>query len=241
MPKCNYCDKETFFPFTCNYCGRDYCEEHRLPEVHDCYALPKEKWWYGRQKKDADLSEPKFEKPFLSFVKNRQFKSSHRNDSKISRIIGTSKPRNLLLSLKIWFPIFIASIGGLYLAEGKSPTAFYQSFPELARYGLQAFAVVIAMWTGYETFKKCDVRVSSDRGIFGLRLLSAAIAGLAFFLLFMGFTILGIFSFRYYLDKSVLREVTSTFLFVLSLVLLITSAYLTFKFERKSGVIVYSR
>jgi len=42
MKKCEKCGKEVLFPFTCTYCGKDYCDEHRLPESHECSNMPKE-------------------------------------------------------------------------------------------------------------------------------------------------------------------------------------------------------
>jgi len=44
MVKCDTCGVETFMPFRCNYCGRYFCEQHRLPEFHSCtgaYAAAK--------------------------------------------------------------------------------------------------------------------------------------------------------------------------------------------------------
>lgn len=34
--KCEKCQKDTFLPFRCQYCGGYFCSEHRLPENHDC-------------------------------------------------------------------------------------------------------------------------------------------------------------------------------------------------------------
>jgi len=34
--KCQKCQKETFLPFKCQYCGGYFCSEHRLPENHKC-------------------------------------------------------------------------------------------------------------------------------------------------------------------------------------------------------------
>jgi len=34
--KCQTCQKETFLPFKCPYCGGYFCSEHRLPENHKC-------------------------------------------------------------------------------------------------------------------------------------------------------------------------------------------------------------
>lgn len=33
---CEKCQKETFLPFRCKYCGGHFCSEHRLPENHEC-------------------------------------------------------------------------------------------------------------------------------------------------------------------------------------------------------------
>lgn len=37
--KCDYCGKEVYLPFRCPYCGGKFCEEHRLPENHNCPSL----------------------------------------------------------------------------------------------------------------------------------------------------------------------------------------------------------
>ncbi|MHA1715693.1 MAG: AN1-type zinc finger domain-containing protein, partial [Promethearchaeota archaeon] len=34
--KCEYCGKEIGISFTCIRCGRTFCSEHRLPELHNC-------------------------------------------------------------------------------------------------------------------------------------------------------------------------------------------------------------
>lgn len=33
---CDYCGKEESLPFVCNYCGKTFCGDHRLPEAHAC-------------------------------------------------------------------------------------------------------------------------------------------------------------------------------------------------------------
>ena len=45
MVKCDMCGAETYMPFRCRYCGGYFCEQHRLPEFHNCtgaYAGPRE-------------------------------------------------------------------------------------------------------------------------------------------------------------------------------------------------------
>ncbi len=41
MHSCDYCDTDVGQPFSCNYCKRVLCGDHRLPENHDCtqYAV----------------------------------------------------------------------------------------------------------------------------------------------------------------------------------------------------------
>lgn len=34
--KCEKCGKDTFLPFRCQYCGGYFCDDHRLPENHEC-------------------------------------------------------------------------------------------------------------------------------------------------------------------------------------------------------------
>jgi len=51
MPKCEQCGKEIQLPFVCTYCKKTFCEEHRLPEQHQCSSLPKDpKFWYQKKK-----------------------------------------------------------------------------------------------------------------------------------------------------------------------------------------------
>lgn len=39
--KCNHCQENTIFGFTCSYCGLYFCSDHRLPEKHNCLFLAK--------------------------------------------------------------------------------------------------------------------------------------------------------------------------------------------------------
>jgi len=36
---CAFCGKRVYMPYQCNYCGRYFCDEHRLPFNHDCPGL----------------------------------------------------------------------------------------------------------------------------------------------------------------------------------------------------------
>jgi len=39
MPRCDTCGKNVSLPFHCQYCGGNFCDEHRLPPNHACPGL----------------------------------------------------------------------------------------------------------------------------------------------------------------------------------------------------------
>ncbi|MGD0534725.1 AN1-type zinc finger domain-containing protein [Methanoregula sp.] len=39
MPRCDSCGKTVSLPFHCQYCGKNFCDEHRLPPNHACAGL----------------------------------------------------------------------------------------------------------------------------------------------------------------------------------------------------------
>ncbi|WP_424030030.1 AN1-type zinc finger domain-containing protein [Methanoregula sp.] len=39
MPRCDFCGKNVSLPFHCQYCGKNFCDEHRLPPNHACAGL----------------------------------------------------------------------------------------------------------------------------------------------------------------------------------------------------------
>lgn len=47
---CHVCGKEVDLPFRCSYCSGYFCVVHRLPENHQCPNLPKEEFWYQKEK-----------------------------------------------------------------------------------------------------------------------------------------------------------------------------------------------
>jgi len=44
MGICYFCGKEVLLPFRCKYCNLTFCDEHRLPEKHNCTGLPERGW-----------------------------------------------------------------------------------------------------------------------------------------------------------------------------------------------------
>jgi predicted nucleic acid binding AN1-type Zn finger protein len=49
---CNFCGKEVDLPYQCPYCGLFYCEDHRLPEQHNCLKAPNRDWDTFRELKN---------------------------------------------------------------------------------------------------------------------------------------------------------------------------------------------
>ncbi len=39
MPRCDFCGKKVSLPFHCQYCGKNFCDDHRLPPNHECAGL----------------------------------------------------------------------------------------------------------------------------------------------------------------------------------------------------------
>jgi membrane associated rhomboid family serine protease len=78
MAACSKCGNETM-SFTCSYCGKSFCSDHRLPENHDCDKLEEElekkqeendKWFEEKktkkEKKEKRRRRRKPEKPSLT-------------------------------------------------------------------------------------------------------------------------------------------------------------------------------
>jgi len=241
MTKCEYCGKEIILPFVCPYCGQNFCSEHRLPESHECTNLPKKPlFWYQRARA---IREPvKTSQKSSDFKEESEFhfirKDRRRKALKHGNFLGAVINRNFFLSLKFWFPIFLISVFLLSYMESSNPTEFYHNTSDLVRYLLYVFAGVVGLWSGYAIFKKCDYEPRTEKGIFGLKLLSSGILVVSIFTLVFAFFVM-VFGLLIKQEISLSREILFVFLFVLSLVLSVLSSYLLFKFQRRSGIIVY--
>ena len=119
MPKCEYCGKEVLLPFKCPYCGKNFCVEHRLPEKHECSSLPKEAFWYQKQRQKAIKVEtqPKKEKIVKEgeffFVKEKQPKiESEGNKRRLSakKVVAFSVIVIILVAVLWNSPLIISTI-----------------------------------------------------------------------------------------------------------------------------------
>jgi|YelNatPaOPRAMG01_1025707.scaffolds.fasta_scaffold71488_3 hypothetical protein len=258
MPNCEQCGKEVNLPFECKFCGGHFCLEHRLPESHNCPNLPPRtplgSWQTRKEIAYVRAEERKISK-FASegdYHFERKETLTHpdkheekiRPSSKFKRLLSIDwKTKKLATSLKLWFPLFWFIVGVLYLAEGKDPTSFYNSVPDPIKYMLYIFTAGISGWTGYKIFNKLDYNTSSDRGLFGLKILSGILLMTGVFMLIFGiFYQTGFFTDSPFKPTlSLARATMSIFLIVLSFAFILISAYLLFKFERRSGIIIYRR
>jgi hypothetical protein len=55
-------------PFRCNYCNLTFCEEHRLPEAHNCINLP-ERSWFGYKKNVQSRKIVEQRVPWMRYLK----------------------------------------------------------------------------------------------------------------------------------------------------------------------------
>jgi membrane associated rhomboid family serine protease len=67
MSECSECGKQSM-SFTCRYCGKKFCSEHRLPENHDCEGLEgespeeHEEWFEEKFSEDKEQKKDKEER-----------------------------------------------------------------------------------------------------------------------------------------------------------------------------------
>ncbi len=153
------------------------------------------------------------------------------------------KTKRLLKSLMFWLPVFWITVGILFLIEGNNPTSFYNNVPDAIKYVFYIFATGLSAWIGYRIFEKVDSSPTSDRGVYGLKLLSGGFLITGVFMLVFGL----FYDYGFFTDSilnptlSLARATVSVFVVVLGLAFILISAYLIFKFERRSGIIVYRR
>lgn len=67
MYECDHCDDRVDLPYQCNYCGGQYCPEHRLPEGHDCdgveFLAGDQRWFRDKDTGETVHSRSDFAAP----------------------------------------------------------------------------------------------------------------------------------------------------------------------------------
>lgn len=230
MPECHYCGKEVVFPFKCNYCGKTFCAEHRLPEKHQCTNLPKEPFWYQREKAVIiEAKQQRIKEGELHFIKEKS-PGTQPKESK------SRKPLVLVTSFKAWSIIFLVTLG-IVLAFEYNDANFYHHVSDYVRYLLFAFSSVMAIWNIYKIFRKFErYQPKTDLQIWILRILSGLVLIAAFIVLVIGY--LFIFT-STVIVQSVSFSMMGIFLVTFAFLLIPLSSYLLFKFKRKAGIIIF--
>ena len=107
MAECSECGKQTM-SFTCHYCGKKFCSEHRLPENHECQELEsgkKEEYMpNSKQEEENDKNSSKSSSEGQKWFKEKNLKQEKKSvrrgkrNSLLSDIKYTLK-NNLTLSI----------------------------------------------------------------------------------------------------------------------------------------------
>lgn len=119
MAECSECGKESM-SFTCRYCNKKFCSEHRLPEKHDCDGLEET---VEEEKEEAQkwFKDEKVKNPAPSQKKEQR----RRKPTITNEIRRTLKNNYVMAIIGLTSMIFV-----LQLVLGSSPTStvFYDLF-----------------------------------------------------------------------------------------------------------------
>ncbi|MFZ7138179.1 MAG: AN1-type zinc finger domain-containing protein [archaeon] len=218
LQRCAVCGKEVRMPFTCKYCGLRYCDKHRLPERHECTSLPKRQFFKDKQN---TKHRSHYHKP-----RNRYYRKHNRRIN----------VRINFKSFKIWAIVYLlALVGFSYFESTIITTSYFQIIYNI----MVIFTIAVAVWSIIKLIKKCDYSVHSSLGIFGLKILSGVMIGVGFVLIY--FIVFAGFMAIIYATNTATFDLLSLFFSIFSFGLLLAGAYLMFRFQRKSGIIVYNR
>jgi len=130
-----------------------------------------------------------------------------------------------ITSLKLWFPVFWLIT---FLLQD-------QPIPIELQNLLFIFASFVGLLTGYRIFQRLDYDPTSDRGIFGLKLLSGGVTIMGFFAFILSFSAI----FAGGVTRFFGMILIGIFFMVLGLSLMVLSAYLLFKYQRRAGIIIF--
>ena len=118
MVSCDRCGRDIYMPFRCNYCGGYFCDEHRLPEFHECRGV---RWGEGAinlGRAEPSRSPESFYSPYQTRARGSPYRFSGREirDLAISLLIiaaipfmwlGTRRPVILLGAIGIFSAAFL--------------------------------------------------------------------------------------------------------------------------------------
>ncbi len=114
MVRCERCGKDSYLPFRCSYCGGYFCDEHRLPEAHECTGIISKRTGDNRSWKG--LIPPDAPYPFKYALPRRRLAFTHRElrDLAVSVIIVSAIPLTWLGGLGLRMPLLAAAAVGIF-------------------------------------------------------------------------------------------------------------------------------
>jgi len=121
---CYICGKEVDLPFRCSYCNLSFCDEHRLPENHNCVNMPSRSRAHKASKglvsstsrKSMLRSSKEKEKPKSQWKETTtRWTNEQRNSTQGVRGRGYKKHRKLRLLVKV-FLVGLLLYGGSLVA-----------------------------------------------------------------------------------------------------------------------------
>jgi hypothetical protein len=258
--QCQTCGKEltSLVPWQCKRCGNYYCGDHRLPEKHNCIASPKRSSMKDWKKQQEKFREHRDEDRIYTPKKSTYHKdNSHRRYKKEPREYHKKRrrPRQYTLWQTIRYKFRRAKVPfWMYIIILMIVIAIVNIFYEvkilsiditILFYILEIILISIVM---FKILIKLDsIYVDSDLRLFGLRILSGLVSFIGFIILFYFVFFAPIFSL---IDRGMYNAVffgslinlpyLGYFIYiVVSFSLIIIGAYLFFKFQRRTGQIVW--
>lgn len=160
MATCSLCGREVVLPFRCSYCGRSFCEFHRLPEGHDCEGLdvlrrPKTEW-RERRREQRPISLPRaYSEPGVRGVASTLGRQSELRDLAIAWIsISFCYSVRFLHDITIFLEYFLISlvtIGSGFLLHELAHRSIARRYGLWAQFKLWWSGLIIALATAVLT------------------------------------------------------------------------------------------
>jgi len=100
MARCEFCGKPVTLPFRCNYCGKFFCEDHRLPPKHNCPYITQ----WGRKDPPAKKTEAVATYPIERVTQDQVWVPIYVNKSRTKKR-RKKRPLKLIMALLFLFAL----------------------------------------------------------------------------------------------------------------------------------------
>lgn len=131
MGECDQCGESVSMPFTCKFCGKKFCSDHRLPENHDCGGLESYK---ADKKREDDVITYDAEREQEVFTAEQEQSLTDKLKDKLPSLDGRQQGLGVRQ----------AGLGpGRQRRRAPLRESIKQSFPEIATFGILAAIVIV--------------------------------------------------------------------------------------------------